>query len=195
MQNIALLSELSEAQVDQAIAVYVESFYDYASKLVSKDKTTLHAIFKECFDRSQVYVYLNDERAVGFLGWGTAGNHSAKPNRKALRKHLGLWGAGVHWGMNYYQPKAQGSDDAVIEYVAVCPTVRGQGVGGKLILHLCEHRPYRVYTLETTEENTSAVRLYTRLGFEKLPKKLNPVVRCVARVLKLGTPILMRLVP
>ena len=193
MQQIALLSQLNEAQVDQTVAVYVESFYDYASKLVSKDKTKLHAIFKECFEREQVYVYLSDGRAVGFLGWATAGRHSARPNRKALCKHLGLWGHGVHWGMNYYQPKAQDSDDAVIEYLAVCPGARGQGVGGKLIAHLCEHQPYRCYTLETTEENTSAVRLYTKLGFVKLPKKLSPVVRCAARVLGLGTPILMRL--
>ena len=192
--QIVLLSTLNEAQIDQAFHVYVESFFDMLSKTITKDKQKLHAIFKACFDYSQVYVYLHEGRVVGFLGWAKMGSHALKPNRNVLQKHLGaLPGAVVHWALNYYQPKAESETQAIIEYLAVDPDARGKGIGAKLIQHLCNSLAYRSYTLETTAENTSAVRLYTKMGFSRLPKKLSPLVRVFARVCDLGTPILMKL--
>jgi len=193
MQEITLLSNVSDAQADQAFTVFVESFYDMMRKTINKDKQTLHALFKESFDRSQVYVCLQDSRPVGFLAYAIAGKQSVVANKNVFRKHLGLWGLGVAWGIGYFQPKAKDENHAIIEYLAVCPSARGQGVGGKLIARLCETGGYRTYTLETTEENTSAVKLYTRLGFVKLPKKLSVLVRGFACARGLGTPIYMKL--
>jgi len=193
MNKIVKLSQVNEAQAAQAFEVYTESFYDMMSKTITKDRAKLHAIYEACFDREMVYVYLSDDKVVGFLGWATGGNHSIKPDKKVMRKHLGLWGIGVSWGLNYAQPKAQGAHHAIIEYLAVCPSARGQGVGGQLIAHLRDTSGHRAYTLETTEENSSAVRLYTKMGFVKLPKKLSVLVRGFAKVFKLGTPIYMKL--
>jgi|GEM_PF-1490278 len=192
---IIKLSQATPEQIDQAFVAYVESFYEpYAKKLISRDKGKLHTIFKACFDHEQVYIYLLDGRAVGFLGWATKGNHAIKPNKKVLRQHVGfLWGTVVAIGFNLSQPLARHDDEAIIEYCAVCPLARGQGVGGKLIAHLCEASGHSAYILETTEENSSAVRLYSKLGFVKLPKKLNLIIRATARMFKLGTPILMKL--
>ena len=191
--EIMKLSDVTQEQFDQAIEVYVESFYDMMSKTITKDRSKLRTIYEKCFDPSQVYVYISEGRVLGFLGWASAGSHSIKPVRKVMTRHLGLWGHFVHWGLNYYQPKSQGDDHAIIEYLAVDPAARGQRVGAKLIQYLCDTLPYRAYTLETTEENTSAVKLYTRMGFAKLPKKLSPLVRGFARVFGLGTPIYMKM--
>jgi len=191
--EIVKLSEVTEEQFHQAIDVYVESFYDMMSKTITKDKAKLRTIYAECFDREQVYVYISEGRVLGFLGWASAGNHSIKPVKKVMREQLGLWGLAVDWGLNYYQPKSQGDNHAIIEYLAVDPAARGQRVGAKLIQYLCDNLPYRAYTLETTDENTSAVKLYTRMGFAKLPKKLSPLVRGFAKVFKLGTPIYMKM--
>ena len=191
--EIKKLSQINEAQAAQAFEVYTESFYDMMSKTITKDKAKLRAIYEACFDRELVYVYLLEGRVVGFLGYATQGNHSIKPQRNVMAKHLGLWGHGVHWGLNYYQPKAESANHAIIEYCAVCPSARGQGVGARLIEHLCDVLPHTEFTLETTEENSSAVRLYSKLGFVKLPKKLSVLVRGFAKVFKLGTPIYMKL--
>ena len=191
--GIVKLSEVTQEQFDQAIEVYVESFYDMMSKTITKDRAKLRAIYAECFDPAQVFVYVSEGRVLGFLGWASAGNHSIKPVRRVITKQLGPWGHFVHWGLNYYQPKSQGDDHGIVEYLAVDPAARGQRVGAKLLQYLCDNLPYRAYTLETTDENTSAVKLYTRMGFVKLPKKLSPLVRGFAKVFKLGTPIYMKL--
>jgi ribosomal protein S18 acetylase RimI-like enzyme len=94
--------------------------------------------------------------------------------------------------MNTSQPKLKRDDEAAIEYLAVCESARGQGVGSKLITHLQESLPYRSYTLETTKENTAAVRLYSKLGFVKGGKH-SLLVRIAARLFRIGTPIFMKL--
>ena len=190
MNQIVLLSELNEAQVDQAVAVCVESFYKQL-KIISKDKRVLHAVFKAVLDYSQVYVFVQDGRSVGFLGLGTTGSHSIKPNRTDMQKHLGkIWGALVARFMSYGQPKAKNADQAVIEFLAVDPNTRRQGIGGQLIQHMLGTLPYRDYFLETTLENP-AVALYNKIGFQQMKKKMPLVLRLVAPIMGLGTPIYM----
>jgi len=190
MSQIVLLSKLNETQADQAVAVCVESFYEQ-SKLISKDKRKLHAIFKAILDYNQVYVFVRDGRALGFLGLGTENSHTAKPDRNIMQQHLGrIWGAAVAHFMNYGQPKAEGPDQAVIEYLAVDPDTRGQGIGGQLIQHVLDTLPHRVFFLETTLENT-AVKLYNKKGFQQIKKKIPLLLRAFAPMLGLGTPIYM----
>jgi len=190
--QIDKLSELSEAQLDQAVSVFVEGLYPYMGASISKDKSKLHILFKHMLDPAQVIVALQDGRAVGICGWGKRGSRAAKPCRKLLVKHLGLYGLGVYVGLNVSQPKLKRDDEAAVEYLAVCESARGQGVGGKLIDHLCKTLPYRSYTLETTKGNTSAVRLYSKLGFAR-GKNHSLLVRIAARVFGIGTPIFMEL--
>ncbi|MCL2195372.1 MAG: GNAT family N-acetyltransferase [Oscillospiraceae bacterium] len=190
--NIVKLSELTETQLDDAIAVFVEGMYPYMGASISRDKAVLHAIFKVGLDPAQVVVALQDDRPVGICGWGKLGSHAAKPSRKLLRQQLGLYGIGVHAGLNVSQPKLKQDDEGRVEYLAVCASMRGQGVGGKLIEHLCATLPYRSYMLETTEENTAAVRLYSKLGFVR-SQKHSLLVRITAKIFRIGTPIFMRL--
>lgn len=190
--QIIQLSELTEAQLDQAITIFVEGLYPYIGASITKDKTKLHILFKHMLDPAQVIVALQDDRVVGICGWGKRGSHAAKACRKQLVQQLGLYGNGVHLGLNISQPKLKRNDEAAIEYLAVCESVRGQGVGGRLIDYLCDTLPYRSYALETTEENIAAVRLYSKLGFVR-NKQHSLLVRVAARVFGVGTPIFMHL--
>ncbi|MCL2531010.1 MAG: GNAT family N-acetyltransferase [Oscillospiraceae bacterium] len=190
--KIVKLSELNEAQLDQALTVFVEGLYRYMGASITKDKSKLHILFKHMLDPAQVVVALQEDRAVGICGWGKRGSRAAKACRKLLVQQLGLYGYGVYLGLNVSQPNLKGDDEAAIEYLAVCESMRGQGVGGKLINHLCDTLPYRSYTLETTEENASAVRLYSKLGFVR-SKNHSLLVRVAARVFGVGTPIFMHL--
>ncbi|MCL2445157.1 MAG: GNAT family N-acetyltransferase [Oscillospiraceae bacterium] len=190
--QIVNLSELTETQIDQAITVFVEGLYQYMGASITKDKTKLHILFKAMLDPAQVIVAMQDCCAVGILGWGNRDSHAAKSCRKLLVQQLGLYGIGVHVGLNVSQPKLTRDDEGRVEYLAVCESMRGQGVGGKLINHLCSTLPYRSYMLETTEENTAAVRLYSKLGFVR-SEKPSPLVRVAARMFGVGTPVNMRL--
>ncbi|WP_214703851.1 MULTISPECIES: GNAT family N-acetyltransferase [unclassified Exiguobacterium] len=81
--------------------------------------------------------------------------------------------------------KARGSEEELdveteghvqyIDSLAVAEAFGGQGIGTKLIEHICtvaeEHRVPAV-TLNVDQENVAAHRLYTRLGFQK-EKEIN----------------------
>jgi hypothetical protein len=67
MDEIKKLSELSENQINQAINIFIEGFYNIVSA-ISKDKEMLHWLFKNSFNYDITYAYLQNGEVVGFLG-------------------------------------------------------------------------------------------------------------------------------
>ncbi len=62
-------------------------------------------------------------------------------------------------------------DEADILNIAVIKEMRGQGIGGKLLARLISEAKscgVNTLTLEVSEQNTAAIALYTRCGFEKV---------------------------
>ena len=60
-----------------------------------------------------------------------------------------------------------------VRLLAVSPTARGQGVGAALMqecMRRARQSGARVLTLHTTDIMQSALRLYTRLGFQRAPE-------------------------
>ena len=79
------------------------------------------------------------------------------------------------------------SDDCWLEDLFVSEAARGKGVGAALVEAAIERarvRGCRRIELDTAEDNESALRLYTRLGFSATSKSTPP-----ARGLFLGRPI------
>lgn len=59
------------------------------------------------------------------------------------------------------------SKTGVIEFVATAPDYRNQGIGYILLSHIMTTLPFNAYMLEVAESNTSAMRLYEKLGFKE----------------------------
>jgi ribosomal-protein-alanine N-acetyltransferase len=60
--------------------------------------------------------------------------------------------------------------------LAVAPELRGAGVGRKLLCHSLVrgiHRGVRLVSLEVRPSNSSAVALYSKLGFQRIAVRLN----------------------
>ena len=66
-------------------------------------------------------------------------------------------------------------DEGYISNVAVSPSFRRQGVANALITQLIERTKKRLafLTLEVRESNTSAIKLYSKHGFELVGKRKN----------------------
>jgi ribosomal protein S18 acetylase RimI-like enzyme len=57
-----------------------------------------------------------------------------------------------------------------IDYVATAPKFRGQGINYQLIKFIMEQESYAEFVLEVVANNTSAVRLYEKLGFKEFKR-------------------------
>ena len=194
--KITLLSELEQEHIDQAFVVFVEGFYPTLAKTLSKDKAVLRDIFSACFDHSMVYAFLQEDRVVGFLSLGTHAKKSIEPKVEAMQKHFGRQrGKIVAWGFGLANKiLACGEEEASIDYLAVDPDTRGQGVASRMFRHLFETLPYRSYVLETQTINTNARRLYEKLGFRLVPGKHHAwYVVLFSRLFGEGAPLKYRL--
>jgi len=94
MSEIKKLNELEEIQVNQALDVFVEGFYNVFSS-VSKDKSKLHRLFKNSFDYDMTFAYLHDGEVLGFLGIGTYEKRSLKLNKEILFEIMGKVGGKI----------------------------------------------------------------------------------------------------
>ena len=56
-----------------------------------------------------------------------------------------------------------------IEDIFVAEEFRGHGVGTKFIRHVKELYPDKIFRLEASADNASALNIYKRLGFKELP--------------------------
>ncbi len=56
-----------------------------------------------------------------------------------------------------------------IEDIYIVPEHRGRGIGGKLLSFVSENYPNAVIRLEVEDENTHAVHVYEKGGFERMP--------------------------
>lgn len=68
-------------------------------------------------------------------------------------------------------PQLFGNDDGELKRMDVRPTFRGLGFGERLVEHLTDYartRGIRTVRLETGVHQQAAIRLYERLGFQRI---------------------------
>jgi len=178
MNEIVKLTELNEEQIDQAFHVFVEGFYDIYSKL-SKDKAKLRRLFMRSFDFSMAYAYVQDGRAIGFLGIRDSEKKLMNVDKEAFFEMIkGLAGKIAYKAMNAALatlPQA-GPGEGYIDYITVSQEFRGMGVGTILIKYAQENLGYRRLLLEVFTKNKGAMALYKRLGFEAVKANSNILV-------------------
>ena len=173
MSEIKKLSELDEKQVDQAIGVFVEGFYNVFSS-ISKDKAKLHKLFKFSFDYDMAYAYLQDGEAVGFLGLA---NHRKRP--VALSKEIfmetmsGFAGKVSYKAIRAALEKLNVADpqDICVDYIATSSEHRSKGIGTQIIGFVRDDLGYKHIELEVFSKNPRAKAFYEREGFKVMKIK------------------------
>jgi len=185
------LSELNEEHVGQAITLFVDSFYYIFAKTFTKDKGVLHEFFKNSFDISMIYVYLQDDRVIGFLGLGNAHKRPIVFQKAICQRLFGKFKGAMIYRALFEQskPVVHGKDEGHIDHLATDAQFRGQGIATQLVQYLCDNFAYRSYTLEVLSKNQNAMRLYQKLGFKYMRGKMG----LTTMIAGLGRPILMRL--
>jgi len=191
MNEIKKLSDLDHNQVNQAINVFVEGFYNIFSS-ITKDKEKLHKIFKHSFDYSMTYAYLQNGEAIGFMGIRVCEKHPIKLNKEVFIKSIdGLGGKFAYKITNAALEKVTPAklNETYIDYLTTAPGHRGKGIGTKLIEYACDYSKSDYLMLEVFSKNTDAKKLYERLGFEVIKVRTNVMMLLQG----FGRPITMRM--
>ena len=177
MSNIVKLSELNDAQLDQAVDVFIEGFYN-TLRNVSKDKKQIHKLFKNAFDSDMTYAFLQDGNAVGFLGLADCHKRPIKLNEDTFNEVFGNKGNKYYKAVSAEMEKilAQDQDEIWIDYIATNPEYRSQGIGKKFIDFICENLDYNYIRLMVLSKNPRAIAFYERAGFKQESVKTNLLV-------------------
>ena len=191
MSAIVKLSELDDNQLDQAVDVFIEGFYNTLQG-VSKDKAILHKLFKNAFDCDMTYAYLHDGHAVGFLGLA---NCQKRPIKLSEETFIAVFGASsgkrlykaVHLSME--KIIVTDADEIWLDYIATNPEYRSMGIGRKLIEYICDNLDYKYIRLMVLSKNPRAIAFYEKAGFKKESEK----VRLLVILQGFGKEITMRL--
>ena len=177
MNGVVKLSELNNDQLNQAIDVFIEGFYN-TLKDVSKDKDTLHKLFVNAFDSDMTFAYLNDGDAVGFLGIANSQKRPIKLHEETFTEVLGASGKRLYKAVSSAMEKiiVNDPDEMWIDYIATNPKCRSMGIGKKLIEYVCANTDYKYIRLMVLSKNPRAITFYENLGFVKESEKFNLLV-------------------
>jgi len=183
MDKIKKISEIDESQIEQAINVFIEGFYNIMSS-ISKDKERLHWLFINSFDCDMTYVYLHNGEAVGFLGLGNYHKRALNLNRDNFMKILpdtlpGIAGKSMYKAMysSMCKPHVGNPHEVYIDFIATNPEYRSTGIGTKLIEFIRDDLGYRTIKLDVMTKNPRAKKFYERMGFKVIKTKLDLMTR------------------
>ena len=187
------LSALSEEQAIQAFDMFAEGFYFIFSP-ISKNKQKLRELFMQSFDRDMAWVCLCDERPVGFIACGDSRRQPVNMEKEACLHVLGKLKGFLVWrlaGSMLGKPKVTDAREGWLDYLTTDPAFRGRGVASRMIRHACETLPFERFSFEVLSKNENAIRLYEKLGMQRVKVKNDPAASLVGH----GKPIVMTFTP
>lgn len=186
--HIKKLTQVSEAQIEQAITVFIDGF-SHMFSFATKEE--LRELFKDSFHKEMIYVYIDGSEVVGFLGLG---NNKKRPLTFSDSTCKRLFGK-VKGYIVYKQlqsllakPSVEREDELLIDHLTTLSKARGKGVATALIEFACSTPNKKYICLEVLSKNIKAKRLYEKVGFE-IYKKQFSVTLALQRV---GQPLKMR---
>ena len=183
MDEIKKLSGLDENQMNQAISVFIEGFYNIMSS-ISKDKEKLHWLFMNSFDNDITYAYLHNGEAVGFLGLGDHQKRALNLNKdifmKIIPETLPRFAIDFMYKAMYSsmcKPHVGSPHEVYIDFITTNPEYRSTGIGAKLIEFIRRDLGYKTIKLDVMTKNPRAKKFYERMGFKVIKTKLDIMTR------------------
>ena len=173
-------NELTFDPCQQMGRIFAEGFYDHGLKHFSKDKSKLAKALTHIFDLNNFYVAVENNVIMAFIGCSAKKPPPIKLDKKILIKELGfIRGRVAYWGLNKFMvnhvyPFELSPQTGSIEFVATAPEHRGKGAAFGLLSYVMEISPFSEHVLEVIDNNTPAIRLYEKLGFNEFVRTPAP---------------------
>jgi len=178
--TILKASELAFDPREQMGRIFAHGFYDHGLHALSKDKAVLAKAFEHVFDLDKFYVAVEDGVIMGFVGCSDKKPAPIKPDKKIFVEHFGFLRGNIGFKMvdkymvNNKYPFELTPQTGSIDFVATAPEHMGKGVGFSLLSQVMDDSPFSEHVLEVLDTNTSAVRLYEKLGFREVKRAIAP---------------------
>jgi len=159
--------------------IFAEGFYQWL-QYFSKDREKLAKGLAHSFELAAFWVAVKDGKVLALTGCTDRSKPAMALNKKELKKHLGfIGGTMAHIFLNKMMvnkplPFALEPGTGYIDFVAADSQHRGQGIAYQLMERAMKKEGYQKYVLEVVDNNHSAIKLYTKLGFQtflKVPEK------------------------
>jgi ribosomal protein S18 acetylase RimI-like enzyme len=154
--------------------IFAVGFYQWL-RYFSKDVDRLAGACAHMFELEAFRLAVDDGGAVIGMAACTDGRTPAvRIDPAAMRRHLGLARGAVAAKVlrenleDHPYPFELKPGCGSIEFVATAAESRGQGVATEVLSHIMANAGYDSYVLEVADTNTTAVRVYERLGFREI---------------------------
>ncbi|MCL2400104.1 MAG: GNAT family N-acetyltransferase [Defluviitaleaceae bacterium] len=169
MENLTFvkMSDCPKNVQKEVAAVFVEGYYNDLSQL-NKNKEVLVEALEGSFNPDVFYLAYSNDKIIGINACSNNKGRALNLDKQKFRKHFGLIKGSIiysimikefHYHLDYPDNKAY------IECVATLPETRGKGVATKLMQFIIDSETYTEYELEVTDTNTSARKIYEKMGF------------------------------
>ena len=159
-------------------AAFSEGFTQWLGYF-SKDEKVIAEAFAHMFVLEEFYVAVKDDRVAAFGACTDGKTKSVRLQKSALRRHLGYIKGTIakialkkeFEKIDQTFPENTGS----IEFVGTSKHFRRQGAASLLLEYILEHEPYEEFVIsEVADTNSSAMNLYTKIGFIEYDRKAMP---------------------
>lgn len=152
------------------VEIFVDGFYSWL-KFFSKKKEKLISAFYHIFNLEYFYLALVDGNAAGMVAISDGNTLVVELNKNEFTKNLGFIKGRIAFYVLRKEFEALGKHGMPrfpeVSFVSVLKDYRRMGIGEKMIMHAIKDNPYKEYILEVTDNNTPAIKLYKKLGFEE----------------------------
>lgn len=167
------MRELKEDVSREIATVFVDG-YEKDLAFLSNNREKLIGAFQKMICTDVFYFATLEGDIVGILACSNNQNRALTIDKTILRHTFGYVKGSMayHFMKDEFNKKLSFKDDTgYIECVATTVKARGRGVSTALMRYVLETENYHRYTLEVTDTNEGAYRLYKKLGFTEFERK------------------------
>jgi ribosomal protein S18 acetylase RimI-like enzyme len=157
--------------------------YDgYAAKAAALqiDRETALAVLADALNLDCCLVAVKGGAAVGVVGLVERRARALEFPFALLRRRFGVVRAVAYSLLLRFRSQVPaGEDEIVFEALAVAAPQRNRGIGARLVVRVEDHareKGYRSVSLDVTDSNHGAIRLYSRLGYSIVRTRRYPFV-------------------
>ena len=177
--DITYLESLPDKQRDAAAELLFDSLKEKFGPVLGDDARAVRLI-SETFNPAMCLTAMVDDQLTGLLVLQTKDQAGMEPTLKDMQRHYGGLGGRLRLlklAILHHDTK---DDEMHIGALAVSPTIRGQGVGSKLIdmaeLTANQQNKHEL-SLEVVDINPRARALYERVGFKEVSTRATWPIR------------------
>ena len=173
-EGIICFSELDATAKQEAVEVFLDGFGHMFT--FAKTRAELVRLFSTSFEELLAYVYMVENHVGGVLGLGTNTQRAMRFDRKVCEQLFGKSKGEMIYNMLHKSaeiPTVKGDADLYIDYLATGEQMRNRGIATKLLAFACQLLSYEQCCIEVLSKNTTAAKLYQKLGFVAYKKKFN----------------------